>query len=178
VSKMEWENIDKISNKEELSKGRVYFVKTEPINDDLTYEEDEGNHRQVEVHFQNPPQVYMDYEGSAFIRNCRTRQEATGLASYLLNKTNFQRLIDRLQSKSDIEFDKGIEINGVVVGHSFYIVGCETKEQALGLIQHKTDIWIYKLRESVQRHKGNIEKEGDEQSKKHGKFVQEKIKEE
>ena len=45
---MTGESINKMSNKKELREGRMYFVKTEPINSNLTYDEDEGNHREAD----------------------------------------------------------------------------------------------------------------------------------
>jgi len=155
---MDYENISNMAGKDSHVTKRVYFVKTEAK--DLTFEEDEDKPRSVNIKFQQPPQIYMDYEGTSSVRNCSSPMEATGLITYLLNKSMFQKMINELKDTPDYDIRGGIEID--LGTHSFYVLGCESKEEIIGLVQTRVQRWQYNLKSIFEEIRGNMNTEGDE----------------
>lgn len=153
-------NIEELANKEPKLYKRVYFIK--PKGDyDLEFDEDRDQPKKAKVKI-DPPQIKFDFEGTVKIW-ADEPQVMLGLVHQAQQQNIWKDLFDELNKYSDGYIKDDITID--TGDYLWYLKDFDGREDAIGNIKRKIQVWQVHLDWIEDRLIGEIDNRGDDQIK-------------
>ncbi len=155
-------NIEEMANQEPKLYKRVYFIKPYDKKPKIKFDENREQPKMARVEYKHPPQIKFDFEGTVKVW-ADEPQVMLGIVYQAQQQEIWKELFDELQKYSDgyIKDDMTIDVGDYI----WYLKDFDNREDVIGNIKRKIQVWQVHLDWIEDRLEGEVDKRGDDQIK-------------